>query len=157
MARTGATIRDTDNGFKSLQRELGGRRRRVTVGVHKAEGTKEKEVRGKGKSDRTLAEIAFMHEFGIDVDERSYLRSTMDDNNNFSSEIIRLLTGVIQKKLSLLGALDLLGLEIETKVRDKIRAGIPPELSDVTVAKKGSSLPLVDTGQLIRAIKSEVK
>ncbi len=39
----------------------------------------------------------------------------------------------------------------------KIQRGIDPALKDATIAKKGSSTPLIETGQLINSIDFEVK
>jgi hypothetical protein len=49
-------------------------------------------------------------------------------------------------------ALDRLGAKVAALLQNRISAGIDPPNSAATIARKGSSKPLVDTGQLKAAI-----
>ena len=103
----------------------------------------------------SLAEIAAFHEFGTStIPERSFLRSTFYGH---AAEGLRLMCeklskAIIEGKLDEPRALGLLGTWAVAEVKRTIRASIAPELAAATIAAKGSSLPLVDTGQLINSI-----
>jgi phage gpG-like protein len=49
-----------------------------------------------------------------------------------------------------------MGLRVTSAIRSGIRAGIEPVNAPATIAKKGSSKPLVDTGRLLRAVTYRV-
>jgi phage gpG-like protein len=53
-------------------------------------------------------------------------------------------------------ALALVGQMMESDMRSAIAAGIPPPNAARTIAAKGSSKPLVDSGQLRASISSAV-
>jgi len=103
----------------------------------------------------SLAEIAAYHEFGTaTIPERSFLRSTFYGHaaEGLAKMCAKLSKAIIEGKMDEPRALGLLGLWAVSEVRKTIRAGIEPELAPATIAAKGSSLPLVDTGQLINSI-----
>jgi len=103
----------------------------------------------------SLAEIAACHEFGTStIPERSFLRSTFFGHGaeGLAKICEKLSKGLIEGKLDEPHALGLLGTWAAAEVKKTIRAGIDPELAEATIAAKGSSLPLVDTGQLINSI-----
>jgi hypothetical protein len=113
-----------------------------------------------GAQGLTNAELGTVHEFGspaAGIPERSFLRSTFDEGRGEYKELSRkLLRAVIERRISVATALKVLGLKVESDVRARIRAGIPPPNSPATVAAKGSSTPLIDTGQMLNAISSQV-
>lgn len=108
----------------------------------------------------TLAQLGAIHEFGSDaepgepgyVPERSYLRSTLA---NRRADIARLtaeqMRAVLAGKRTAEQALEAIGMQIVAWIKLAVMSGdgIPPPLSPETVARKGSSRPLVDHGQLI--------
>lgn len=108
----------------------------------------------------TNNEIGMVHEFGspaAGIPERSFLRSTFDEQRPAYKELARkLCKAVIERKMTVVDALKILGLKAESDVRAKIRSHIPPPNSPATIAAKGSSTPLIDTGQMIGAISSQV-
>jgi hypothetical protein len=107
-------------------------------------------------ADLTVAEIAVVHEFGAGiVPERSFVRSTFDARREELVELgKKLMTGVIDGKIKLKPALDVMGSTLATAMKRKITegAGVPPPNAPSTVAAKGSSRPLVDTGRMLGAI-----
>ena len=103
----------------------------------------------------SLAEIAAFHEFGTStIPERSFLRSTFYGHaaEGLAKMCAKLSKAILEGKMDETRALGLLGLWAVSEVRKTIRAGIEPELAPATIAAKGSSLALVDTGQLINSI-----
>lgn len=98
----------------------------------------------------TLIEIAIIHEFGLgDVPQRSFIRATIDERK---ADIERLLVSrarlVLAGKITADQALDQVGAKVAGWVVEKIDSNIAPALAESTVEEKGSSVALVDTGQL---------
>lgn len=135
-----------------LQRLL--RNSAVTIEVGVFEGA------GNHSSGIRLSELAAIHEFGApaaNIPERSFLRSTLRDpevRNMLRQAGARYASQVRTKAVARREALGKLGAWMVSRVRQSILSGpgIPPPLAPATVVRKGSSRPLVDTGQLISAI-----
>jgi hypothetical protein len=149
------TVIDRDLGFRALRRRVAATaRERVTVGVHEDVGG---EDHGEGI---TIAEIAAFHEFGTaSIPERSFIRAGIDENRDRIRDLQRRLAKLVianRTRMPPRRALELLGAKIATLIRERIRASIDPPLADSTVDRKGSSTPLIDTGQLIQSIAFKV-
>lgn len=126
---------------------------RVTVGVL-SDGT---------ESDGTsLLEIAAIHEFGAPgagIPERSFIRSTFRDRQREAATMAeRLAKAIVLRGMPVKQALGLLGAWGAAEVKRTITSGdgVPPPLKPATIARKGSSRPLVDTGRLLASITWEV-
>jgi hypothetical protein len=117
----------------------------------------------------TIVEIAAIHELGDalwhssggteGIPERSFIRGTFDDPQNQEDQrqvLERLAREILTDKLEVRAALDQLGAWGAARVRARIKSHIPPPLKEETIKRKGSSTPLVDTGQLINAVTWEV-
>ena len=68
-----------------------------------------------------------------------------------------LLGQVVEGKITEAAALDMLGAKVASYCQEAIDNGIEPALADETVRRKGSSKPLVNTGQLKSAITWKVE
>lgn len=152
--RTRVTVRDRDMGWKKLGRTLNSLLKpHVEVGVRGEDGAR----KDGGISN---VEIATIHEFGApeaNIPERSFIRSTVDGHIAVYAKLTKLLARkVYTLKLPLPAALGILGVKVSGDMRRQIRNGISPELSQETIDRKGSSKPLIDTGQLVQAITSKV-
>lgn len=118
------------------------------------------QARHKGSEEgETVAEIMRKHEFGLGVPERSFIRAFIDENRDMIQKDVR----AVLKKAALSNGsftvehgLKLLGTKYEGLIKGRISDGIPPPNSDATIARKGSSKPLIDTGQGRAAISHEV-
>lgn len=116
----------------------------------------------KPQQDVTNVDIGVWHEFGIPklhIPERSWLRSAFDANHDkWTKYAAELTKRVLSGKLSLYNALNRLGLLAATDVKKGITTGegIPPPNSPTTIARKGSSRTLVDSGQFVGAIDHDV-
>lgn len=111
-----------------------------------------------GSDDSFYAMIAGVHEFGITIrkekgsiviPERSFLRSTFDENidkwvNFIKKQIPKLLNGQISART----LCELLGTRMVADVQKKITTLNTPQNADSTIKAKGSSNPLIDTGGL---------
>lgn len=110
--------------------------------------------------DMSIAEIAEIHEFGAPragIPERSFLRAGLDEGREKIAEVIsRLLVQVMARKVLPRKACEILGMAGKTLVQQKLIRGPFVPLKQRTIELKGSSRPLIDTGQLRRSIDYEV-
>lgn len=136
----------------------------ITVGIHgddgsdpKADATWEADGALTPASGLTVAEVAAFHEFGLGVPQRSFIRSWFDEAIEENRALIHSqLRLVVQRKLTLDVALERIALKLEANIKRRIRNRIPPPLAQSTIDRKGSSVPLIDTGQLRNAIRARV-
>ncbi len=141
------SIKDVDLGYNSFFGALRGLRgQAVKVGVgdapHEPSGT-------------PTDEIAAAHEFGVGVPERSFLRAWVDEKREQ-------IQARMEKDLSdtLFSRDDWrkpFGQWCVDQIRARIWANIPPPLQESTAARKGTTVPLIDSGQLVNAIIDEIE
>lgn len=109
-------------------------------------------------SERTVAQIAFDNEFGTEINpERSFMRSTMQEKRQ---QIIKLQKSLLKKisngSIKVEVALGLVGEFTADLIRRKIVSLKSPPNAPSTIEAKGSSNPLVDSGQMKNAVTYEV-
>lgn len=134
---------------------------RVKVGVLAEKGGNSTHA----DSQMTLVEIAATHEFGSSdghIPERSFIRSTLyvRSAKQLEEKITAAAKLVIDGKLDAGKALALLGTFAASEIKNTITMNEAdaygeypyPPLADSTIAAKGSSVPLIDTGQLKNSI-----
>jgi hypothetical protein len=125
----------------------------ITVGVHSDDA----EHTHAGGEGLTVGDIATFHEFGTQtVPQRSFIRAWFDEGQDEHQRVIREELDAAAKGVPLQTALERIALRLEGSCKQRMAQGIPPPLSPVTVARKGSSTPLIDTGQLRGAIRARV-
>lgn len=146
-------VRDTDRGYKALLKRVlkAAEQVTVTVGIHEAEGDADHE-------GATVADVGSFHEFGLGVPQRSFIRDWADENEGENKERIRkigeaIVTGKIDSPEQ---GLERFGLFAVGSIQQRMATGIEPELSPATIASKGSSVPLIDTGVLRSSITHKV-
>lgn len=101
---------------------------------------------GKGK-----IEFCYMLAKQVNIPERSFIRSTFDENlDSWVAFFAKRIEKICQAEMTAKQAYDQLGARIVGDVQKKMRNLRTPPLSGVTIAgrKRHSSNPLVDTGQL---------
>lgn len=137
-------------------REIAGGRG-VRVGILADEPKRSREPQDSGLS---LVEVALIHEFGAPaagIPQRSFLRAAIDEH---APDIRRLILAVAARALdgaiTPAQALDQIGSKVAGWVQTRIDQGIAPSLKPETIARKGSSKPLVNVGQLKSAITWKV-
>lgn len=94
----------------------------------------------------------------IVIPERSFFRSGMrDKGSDAAKKYTKLIAEVIKGTISAEQFLNGLGLEVTTVIKEYARDLSSPKNSGFTVERKGSSNPLVDTGNMIGAINYKVE
>jgi hypothetical protein len=104
----------------------------------------------------------------IPIPERSFIRATVDVNaKKIAALCKRMAAAVIEGKIhgpggvtaemTLPKALEIIGVYVQGLIRRRMSSGIPPPLKAATARRKGSSVPLIDTGQLRASIDFEVR
>ncbi len=127
----------------------------ISVGVHSSDAN---HTHGSGEG-LTIGDIATFHEFGTQViPQRSYLRGWFDERQEFIARTLRTqFQAVVEGKRPVEQAAERVALAFEGDVKQRILENIPPPLAPATIKRKGSSLALVDRGQLRAAIRAIVR
>lgn len=111
-----------------------------------------------GSEGQTVADVATRHEFGIGQHERSFIRGWYDERLAENREDFRKLQRqVLRGEITQAQAFGRLGAKFVGDIQKRIVAGIDPPNAASTIKAKGSSTPLVDTGQLKSSITHAVK
>jgi hypothetical protein len=97
--------------------------------------------------------VAAAHELGLGVPERSWLRGWADENEDENAALMkRIARGIAKGDIPLEQLAEQTALSMTSGIQERISRGIPPPLSQTTIDRKGSSVPLIDTGQLRTSI-----
>ena len=151
-------VLDIDLGFESALTRIE-RMDNVGVKVGILGSSGDHRVKGSG-GPQTVAEVAAHHEFGAPeakIPQRSFLRAGIDGaQGEIGTAIEELTTKVIDGKMTPEVAAARLGLLGVRVVQKKLIDGPFVALSEKTIKAKGSSRPLIDTGQMRRSITHEV-
>lgn len=141
------------NEIESLARSY------VLIGFQEGELTHSQSKNGRlKKPGQSMAQIAVENEFGTDtIPARPFMSTSFQENHMrlvraIRGEYEKILDGTstIQRSLNLLG---LFGVDI---VQAKIRQIHIPPNSPATIARKKSSKPLIDFGQMIQSVRHKV-
>lgn len=142
---------------KLLAQAYGLSRLHVRVGVLASKGGSAKE------GDFTIAELAAVHEFGTadgHIPERAPVRTTfyVRAKQELADMQAKLAKAIITKGMDPKRAMGILGSWGANAIKKTITGGdgLPPPNAPSTIAAKGSSRPLVDTGMLKAAYSYEV-
>jgi len=156
-----ASLVSKDRGMLGLAEMVKGMAKAGRAALVGVQGEKGAEARDEGLTNAGLATI---HEFGASNNrppERSFLRSTFDENQqDYQKELDQIGKDFFDGKLSpprVDGELLLLGEKYRGDIIEKIRSGIPPPLAESTIEEKGGEeTPLIRTGQLWNSITAIV-
>lgn len=170
MGKPSIKVSITDKGLKrSVEAFFGKNYSTVKVGVFGDKGDAEVSDKDGAPTNLTVSALAAIHEFGGgNVPERSFIRSYFDGRGEQLRGMLGKLMETAMRAAIAAGrpitdadrmrVLNRLGLKMQTDIQMRISAGdITPPLDPKTIARKGSSTPLIDTGQLRSSITYEVK
>lgn len=152
-----------DTGWKEMRAALLKLKHGKSYAVAGIIGEKAKEPHGAADAPAgalSNVDLGLIHEFGapsVGIPERSFLRAPFEANRaKYIANLNKALQAVFERRLTVKVALGLVGAQMAGDMQLAIAKGIPPPNSPATVARKGSSKPLIDTGQLRQAISSDV-
>lgn len=145
-------LKDIDfRKFDELKRRLTTGKHAVNVGI--PEGPKEED-------GTPVAMIAAVHEYGSPdqgILERPFLRVAVQRNRLKYVKLNRInLVKMARGQLEVEQALGQLGEMAKGDVQVEIRNGDFTPLKPATIKRKGSSRPLIDTGQMVQSIAWEL-
>jgi len=146
---------DRDLGWRALfQKIIQGGEAYAKVGIQ--QDTKRDQEAGEGPVD--MVQLAAIHEFGAPgakIPERSFIRAWHDSHRGQISRLQeRLGKQFIDGKITLRQMIAKLGVYGQGGIRKFIRDLKEPANRPATIRAKGSSNPLIDTGQLVGAVHS---
>lgn len=147
-------LRDRDRGYQKLMTELLKEDQPViSVGILAAKGAEEHKNAEEGGEKLTVLDVAIKNEFGLGVPARSFIGAWFDLN---SAKVVKeahvLFKLVLQGKYEKWQVFEIIGQRAVGGIQKRIADGIAPANSPRTIALKGSSKPLIDTGQLRSSI-----
>jgi hypothetical protein len=146
------TIKDIDRGAKRLAKLLA--EGALSVGVLGSEAAAEHEG-----TDLTVAEVAEIHEFGLgSAPRRSFLAGWFDQNQEqIVNVILKGGQALAARKIKAPELLEQIGQWAVGSIQERIAGNIPPPLQAQTIKRKGSSVALIDKGQLRASISYRVE
>ncbi len=140
------SIKDTNNTDKLLKQLQSLFNKEIIVGLH-------------GDVGGDVLSRGIYNEFGTkNIPERSFIRAGYDsEKKNIINDAEKLTRKVVAMEIKPNAAANLLGDATKGRIQEfAIDLRNPPNAQN-TIDKKGSSNPLVDTGQMIGAIDYKVK
>lgn len=152
------SVQVKDNGLNELIARLkkASEGAEVSVGIHADKGS---EAHEGGFS--TVLEIGAIHELGLgDVPRRSFIADWADESQKDNEEELRNIgRAIIKGKLQSLDAgLERAGIKFKGDIQKRMTiAPYSVPLDPKTIARKGSSTALIDTGHLRSSIDYVVK
>jgi len=156
-------VTERDFGYNRLLASLFDGVQRIAVGLHAEDGAKiyedPRHLGGARQTEYTIGQIAQFNEFGLGVPERSWCRAWFEANKTKC-------VGIIHAKLKQVAHGDRDGAQVVLKqaAREILQSMIQniesgtafvPNAS-FTIEKKGSAIPLIDTGQLLKSLKASL-
>ena len=154
--KSGVKITDTDKGYARLverMHNIAGSKPSVVVGI--LEGVADRETDGV-----TVLDKGIWNEFGTKnksggwhTPPRSFIRGTVDEKRAEAGQLLAFyVRQIVAVKLDEETALGRFGAWFQGQIQKRIASGIDPDNAESTIARKGSSTPLINTGQLRSAI-----
>ncbi len=105
-----------------------------------------------------ISNYAAANEFGINIPERSFMRTAFDENvRKFEQRAAKQERLIVDGKKTIKGALASVGFDIVKAITTKIKSNIPPPLSEARLAQKPPiTKTLVETGAMLRSLTAKV-
>ena len=140
-----STIANILRNIDAVSNRLDPKGRQILVGVPADAGEEENGL--------PIATNAFIHEFGIGVPERSFLRAPIAANmDKYKKAFDWFVKRCGDGKISIDNALGQIGFMVVGDIQSAISQGINPPNAPETIRRKKSSTPLIDTGRLRQSI-----
>jgi hypothetical protein len=131
----------------------------LSVGVLAEDAAEQHENEDGEPSGLTVGEIAEIHEFGLgSAPRRSFLAGWADQNaDQIKTVVIRGGQALARGKIASIDQLlEQIGVWAVGSIQARMATSIPPPNAPATIKRKGSSVALIDTGQLRSSISYRV-
>lgn len=152
---------DIDLGYREITREiLGLRNVRIQTGFQEGTVTQAASKNGQVKQPGlNMAQIAAQNEFGTaTIPQRSFIRTAWDENLRFIENLVERQVGlIIDRTQTPQESFAIIGNSLVALIQRKIYQIRTPPNSPVTIARKGSSKPLIDFGQMVASVRYVVR
>jgi len=147
-----SSVKDVDKGFRRVVASIHNAKvpKTLTIGIHEDAG-------GAYPGGQSVAEIAERNEFGLGPPARPFIGGWVEENEDRIEANLEKVGELICNGQDAATSLERLGLLYVGQIQARISSGIAPPNAPATIARKGSSTPLVDTGQLRSSIRSKVE
>jgi hypothetical protein len=172
VSHSAGYIRSIDHGYKALLKRVWGfGHPQIVTGIVEADGAKPKKPWPEGTTVEEALDVitvAGWMEFGFTivhpdgtteiVPARSFIRAWFDQAEpRKREELAKLMHGVISGHKTKEQVLELLGASCVGEIQERISAGIDPENKQSTIDRKGSSKPLIASGQMRGSVTFAVR
>lgn len=115
-------------------------------------------ITSKSASRITLKDLAAVHEFGKGVPKREFIGPSLKKNRRkYIKYAGGQITSVIRRKTSNSAVWEMVGTMAVADIQEYMISARFTPLAASTIARKGSSKPLIDTGQMRQSITYRVK
>ena len=115
-------------------------------------------LRGHYPDGTSIALVAFWNEFGTrKAPERPFIRSTLFAHKNYKDTLEKIGRSIVAGKYNQKQGLTILGQIVKQDIQKTIVELRSPPNSPTTIAAKGSSNPLIDTGLMKSSIDFNVR
>ena len=106
----------------------------------------------------TMSSLAAIHELGLGVPKRPFIEPSLKANRKkYLAYAGRQITPIIRRRQSLNNTWQTIGLMAVADIQKYMVTAQFTPLAPATIRRKGSSKPLIDTGQIRQAITYRVK
>lgn len=143
-----STFKDIDKGWKKALSAIADLKKvGVKTGLQSDAGVNNDNV--------SIVEYAAFNEFGTaTIPARPFIASTADDKRvSWSAVMDKMVGEAVLGKVSVKYALEIVGQKMESDIKTKITTLREPKNADSTIALKGSSNPLIDTGTMRNSVR----
>jgi len=149
----GLQLKIIDKGYKKFVSEIKNFDKNPKVKIGILEGNADR-VDGKDNVD-----LMTKHEYGVGVPQRSVIRAGTDSNidNIFNNTIVDQYDKIIIGHSNVIEMVNKTGAVVKTKFRERFSTKYLEPNAPFTIAKKGSDVPLVETGELKDTINYKVE
>ena len=106
----------------------------------------------------SIKDLAAIHELGLGVPKRAFISPALKKNRiKYIKYIGKQLTPIIRRRQTMNAAWQTVGIMAVADIQEYMITAKFTPLAPSTIARKGSSKPLIDTGQMRQAITYRVK
>lgn len=148
------SVTDKDRGYRKLLASIEASKSgfKITLGIHAEEGSA-------ADGNATVVQVAEWNEFGTEtIPARPAITGWADERGDDAiREVSDDMARALKAGVSPIQRADQLAQKFAAEIQAKISGHVPPPNAQSTIDRKGSSTPLINTGQFRSSIRGKVK